>query len=220
MTIGHFSMKTTETVKRFFEPKTAAMAFVLAPLFVLMHELAHIMALELGGISAHLRGFSMAMPVGYFWDFQGLAGAQRHYDVATGAIVRGALAGPVTTLFLTLGGLIASARGGPRLFWIGSFCAIAPRMLGLSLNMPRFIDGTMNTSDEAIAAHFSGLPLSSLYWPSLAIGYGLIILLFYALPREERLSRGLSAFAGGLIGYLSIDAAANWLIFQPDVWVR
>lgn len=203
-----------------FNWQAAAIAFVAAPLSVLLHELAHVGALECGGIDAHLRGFSMGMPVGYFWDFEGLRQAQEHFSVPDAVFVLAAFAGPFTTLLIAYGGLLAYWRTSKDVFWVSAFVAIVLRMVGVTLNMPRFIDGSMNTSDEAIAAHFMGAPLSVFYWPSLFVGYLCIYLLFRALDREKRISFGWSAFIGGAVGYFSIDAAANILIFKPDVWVR
>jgi hypothetical protein len=88
-------------------------------------------------------------------------------------------------------------------------------MVGVSLNWPRFIDGSMDTSDEAIAAHFLQAPLTSFYWPSLLLGYLCILLLLRNLRRQTRLAFSLSAFVGGAVGYFSVDTLMNVLIFKP-----
>lgn len=208
------------SVSRHWNWRIALTAAVAAPLSVLLHELAHVGALEFGGVTAHLRGFSMAMPVGYFWNFEGLENAQAHFAVPASVFAVGALAGPMTTLFIAYSGLLAHRWSPNSIFWASAFAAILLRMIGVTLNMPRFLDGSMDTSDEAIAAHFLGAPLSSLYWPSLLVGYLCIFLLIKTIEREKRFSFILSAFIGGAVGYFSIDALANLLIFKPDVWVR
>lgn len=187
---------------------------------MLLHELAHVGALEFGGVGAHLRGFSMGMPVGYFWNFEGLENAKVHFGVSDAVFAAAAVAGPITTLVIAYGGLLAYRWIANPIFWTSAFVAVLLRMLGVTLNMPRFIDGTMDTSDEAIAAHFMDAPLSSLYWPSLLVGYLCIYLLFKTIEREKRVTFAISAFIGGAVGYFSIDALANLLIFKPDVWLR
>ena len=91
---------------RFWNWRTALIAAAAAPISVLLHEFAHIGALELGGVDAKLRGFSMGMPVGYFWNFAGLEEAMAHYNVSSAVFVVAALAGPITTLALGYGGLL------------------------------------------------------------------------------------------------------------------
>ena len=205
---------------RFWNWRIAGIAYFAAPFSVLLHELAHIGALEFGGVAAHLRGFSMGMPIGYFWNFAGLENAKAHFRVTGSVFVIAALAGPITTLVIAYGGLLAYRWIPKPIFWTSAFSAILLRMVGVTLNMPRFIDGSMDTSDEAIAAHFMGAPLSSLYWPSLLVGYLCIYLLLKTIEREKRTAFALSALVGGAVGYFSIDALANLFIFKPDVWVR
>ena len=205
---------------RYWNWRIAVVASIAAPFSVLLHELMHVGALEFGGVAAHLRGFSMGMPVGYFWNFEGLENAKVHFGVSDTVFVAAAVAGPITTLVIAYGGLLAHQWIPTPIFWTSAFVAVLIRMVGVTLNMPRFIDGTMDTSDEAIAAHFMGAPLSSLYWPSLLVGYLCIYLLFKTIEREKRAAFALSAFIGGAVGYFSIDTLANLLIFKPDVWVR
>lgn len=190
-----------------------------APSSVLLHELAHVGALEFGGVAAHLRGFSMGMPVGYFWNFEDLENAKAHFAVPDSVFAIAALAGPITTLVIAYGGLLAYRWSPNSTFWVSAFVAILLRMVGVTLNMPRFIEGSMDTSDEAIAAHFLGAPLSSFYWPSLLVGYLCIFLLVKTIGPEKRVLFTLSAFIGGAVGYFSIDTLANLLIFKPEVWV-
>jgi hypothetical protein len=98
--------------------------------------------------------------------------------------------------------------------------AIGLRTLGLTLNMPRFLDGSIDTSDEAIAAHFAAVPLSTFYWPSSALAYSCIFLLINFSVRENRLSFYLSAFVGGAAGYLIVDTLVNLFVLKPEVWMR
>ncbi len=205
---------------RFWNWRIAVIASIAAPFSVLLHELAHVGALEFGGVAAHLRGFSMGMPVGYFWNFAGLENAKVHFGVSDTVFAAAAIAGPIATLIIAYGGLLAYRWIPNPIFWTSAFVAVLLRMVGVTLNMPWFIDGTMDTSDEAIVAHFMGAPLSSLYWPSLLVGYLCIYLLFKIIEREKRAAFALSAFIGGAVGYFSIDTLANLLIFKPDVWVR
>lgn len=206
--------------KQFWSWRIAAIAAVAAPFSVLLHELAHVGVLEFGGVPAHLRGFSMGMPIGYFWNFEGLENAKAHIGVAGTVFAVAALAGPITTLGIACGGILAYQRFPNPLFWVSAYVAIVLRMVGITLNMPRFIDGSMDTSDEAIAAHFLGVPLSFFYWPSLLVGYLCIFILFNIIAREKRIPFALSAFAGGAVGYFGIDTLANLLIFKPQVWAR
>jgi hypothetical protein len=207
-------------ISRYWNWKIALIAAIAAPLSVLVHELAHVGALEWGGVAAHLRGFSMGMPVGYSWNFKDLENAEAHFAVPGHVFAVAALAGPMTTLIIGYGGLLAYRWAPNPIFCASAFVAILLRMVGVTLNMPRFIDGSMDTSDEAIAAHFFGAPLSSFYWPSLLVGYLCIFLLVKTIERETRVSFAVSVFLGGAVGYFSIDTLANLLIFKPEVWMR
>lgn len=94
-------------------------------------------------------------------------------------------------------------------------------MVGVILNRPKFVDGSVDTSDEATAAHFMEAPLASFYWPSLLIGYLCIFQLLKTIEeREKRIAFALSAVIGGAVGYFSVGTVANLLLFEPDVWVR
>lgn len=207
-------------IGQYWNWRIALTAAIAAPVSVLLHELAHVGALELGGVAAHLRGFSMGMPTDYFWNFEGLENAKVHFGVAGSVFVVAALAGPITTLVIAYGGLLAYRWSPNSTFWVSAFVAILLRMVGVTLNMPRFLDGSMDTSDEAIAAHFLGAPLSSFYWPSLLVGYLCIFLLVKIIEREKLGPFAFSAFIGGAVGYFSVDTLANLLIFKPEVWVR
>ena len=200
--------------------KVAVMAGVAAPLVVLLHEHAHIFALEIGGIDARLYGFSMAMPVGYSWNFEGLEQACVFYNASPSSVAYAALAGPIMTLLIAYGALVAYHFKKAKVLWACAFSAVVLRTAGIMENMPRFLDGTINTTDEAIAAHFLNLPLISFYWLTLALGFLCIFLLFTAAAKGRRLMQFASAFAGGMVGYLGIDTLANILIFKPDVWGR
>lgn len=205
---------------RYWNWRIAVIASIATPFSVLLHELAHAGALELGGVAAHLRGFSMGMPIGYFWNFEGLEHAKSYFGVPGSVFVIAAMADPITTLGIAYGGLLAYRWTPNPIFWASAFAAILLRMVGVILNMPRFIDGSMDTSDEAIVAHFMEAPRASFYWPSLLIGYFCIFLLFKTIEREKRIAFALSAVIGGAVGYFSVDTLANLLIFNPDVWVR
>ena len=213
-------MNAIDKLFRLIDWKIAVAAAVAAPVVVLLHELAHVFALDFGGIDAHLYGFSMAVPVGYSWDFKGLEEACVSYNANPSSIAYAALAGPIITLLIAYGALIAYHFKKTNVFWACSFSAIVLRTAGITENMPRFLDGTINTTDEAIAAHFLDLPLTSFYWLTLALGFFCIFLLFTAAVKGQRSMYLASAFVGGMVGYFGIDTLANILIFKPDVWGR
>lgn len=119
-----------------FDWKIVVIAFIAAPIAVLLHELAHVVVLEAGGVDAHLRGFSMGMPVGYFWDFDGLEKAKEFFRVPESVFVFAALAGPLVTLLIAYGGLFAYWRKSLNVFWAIAFSAIVLRTAGITLNMP------------------------------------------------------------------------------------
>lgn len=58
--------------------RIAVIASIAAPFSVLLPELAHVGALEFGGVAVHLRGFSMGIPMGYFWNFEGQENAKSY----------------------------------------------------------------------------------------------------------------------------------------------
>lgn len=213
-------MNAYARIARSVEWKAALIAAVTAPLVVLCHELAHVLLLEAGGIDAQLRGFSMAVPVGYSWDFHGLEQAASFYDVNGRSIAFAALAGPLTTLLIACGALLARHHKQARMVSGGALSALVLRMVGITEFMPRFLDGSMNRSDEAIVAHFLDLPLLSIYMLSLVLGYLCMFLLYRAVEQGERSLYSLSTIIGGIVGYFAIDILANALIFRPGVWGR
>lgn len=203
--------------------KIAAMSFFLVPFLVLLHELTHVVALELGGISAQLKGLALGMPVfppGFSWDFESLRIAQAHYHAKDSAFVIGALAAPIFTLLAGYIALWAFTHWKHIVFAVISLSAIAARMANVVIFAPRIIDGTANTSDEIIAAHFMGWPLWSFFIPSMALYYLCFFLLMKALPKERRVVFLLSAFVGGFIGYFSVETLVNVYIFHLTTWTR
>lgn len=197
--------------------RVAAIAFLATPLAVLVHELAHLVTLELGGVPAHLESFSAAMPKGFWWNFSGLEQARDHLRIPDRVFAIAALAGPIATLLISYGGLLVYRVNS--IYWTTAFAATF-RMIGVTLNMPRFISGSIDTSDEAIAAHFLGVPLATVYWPSLLLGYLSIFLLIKSVSRKDRISFVLSAAVSGIIGYFLVDGLVNALILKPAVWTR
>jgi len=56
---------------RYWNWRIAVIASIAAPFSVLLPELAHVGALKFGSVAVHLRGYSMGIPIGYFWNFEG-----------------------------------------------------------------------------------------------------------------------------------------------------
>jgi len=124
-------------------------------------------------------------------------------------VVAGAAAGPATTLLLGFGALLGYRRWQRLWTWAPGLSALALRMVGITGLLPRFADGSIRTSDEAIAAHFAGLPLLSTYLPSLLLGWGCVAVLVRQLTRGQRLIPTSVALLSSLVGFLSIAAAAT-----------
>jgi len=104
-------------ILRLIDWQIALAAAATAPLVVLLHELAHVVALQAAGIDARLRGFSMGVPAAYSWDFQGLEQAASFYHTDRSAIAWAALAGPLPTLLIAYAALVAYRYKPARLVW-------------------------------------------------------------------------------------------------------
>ena len=170
----------------------AGLTSVAAPVTVLVHELAHIIAFTLAGIPSHLVAFGMAMPVGYQWNVESLRQAQMHYGAGTGALV----------------------------LWAVAFSAIGLRMIGVLSNAPRIIRGTLNTSDEVICAFFLGWPVWTVYVPSLAVGLASITLFIASLPKRDRVLTSLTGILCSIAGYLAVEYLFNIYVFHLEIWTR
>ncbi len=196
------------------------LTFIAAPLNVLLHELAHILVLTLGGIPARLVALGSMTPIGFDWTFESLRAAQVHYGAGAAAVVAGALAGPVLTLAVGYGGLVAFRRWPSLTLWAVAYSAVGPRsVLNLLFLTPKVIDGSINSSDEAIAAFFLGWPIGSLWW-LLVIDLLCMVLLIAALPRQERFSLATLGYISGFIGFFVIEYLVNTLVFNLETWER
>lgn len=85
-TVSHARQRMNTS--RYWNWRIAVIAFIAAPSSVLLHELAHVGALELGGVAAQLRGFSMGTPADFFWNFEGLEDAKRNQKSQTRLKIR------------------------------------------------------------------------------------------------------------------------------------
>jgi hypothetical protein len=199
---------------------TGVLTFIAAPVTVLLHELAHIIAFTLAGIPSHLVAFGMAMPVGYQWNIESLQQAQLYYGAGTRVFVFGVLAGPLLTLALGYGGLLVFRRWKHLWLWAIAFSAIGLRMVGVLTNAPKIIAETINTSDEVLAAYFLGRPSWVVYWPSLAIGLTCVGLLITALPKQGRFLTALTGLISSLMGFLAVESLFNLFVFHLKTWTR
>ena len=140
--------------------QVGGLTFIAAPLNVVLHELVHILALTLGGIPAHLVALGSMTPIGFEWTFQSLRDAQVYYGAGNAAVVAGALAGPVLTLAVGYSGLVAFRRWHALPLWAVAYSAVGIRsVVNLLFLTPKVIDGSITSSDEAIAAFFLGWPV-------------------------------------------------------------
>jgi len=100
--------------------------------------------------------------------FQGLEEAAAFYHVNGRAIAYAALAGPLTTLLIAVGALMAAVTR-PLALPGGAHERVGTADDGHHGIYAALPGWTMTASDEAIAAHFSRSALSSFYWPSLVL---------------------------------------------------
>jgi hypothetical protein len=198
----------------------AGLTFFAAPLNVLLHELAHMLVLTLGGIPSQLWSLGGMTPIGFQWDFDSLRAAQEHYGTSVAPIVSGALAGPLFTLGVGFAGLAAYQRWHSLLAWALAYSAVGTRsVVNLLFLTPKVIDGSIRSSDEAIAAYFLGLPLWGLWW-LLVVGVLCMALLIWALPRNERILMAVVGFIGSFAGFFTIEYLVNTYIFHLTTWDR
>lgn len=198
----------------------AGLTFIAAPLNVLFHELAHMLVLTLGSIPSTLVSLGGMTPIGFQWDFESLRAAQVHYGTSVAPIVAGALAGPLFTLFVGYAGLVAFRRWHSLLAWALAYSAVGTRsVVNLLFLTPKVIDGSIRSSDEAIAAYFLGLPLWGFWW-LLVVGVLCMALLIWALPRNERLVMAVVGFISSFVGFFIIEYLVNTLVFNLESWDR
>jgi hypothetical protein len=196
------------------------LTFIAAPLNVLLHELAHIVALTLGGIPSRLVALGSQLPIGFDWTFESLRQAQLHYGAGDAAFVVGALAGPLFTLSVGYGGLLAFRRWHYLTPWAVAYSAVGTRsVVNLLFLTPKVIDGSINSSDEAIAAFFLGWPVWGLWW-MLVIGLICMVMLITSLPRGERFPMAITGFICSFVGFFTIEYLVNRLVFNLESWDR
>ena len=200
--------------------QVGVLTFLITPLNVVLHELAHMLVLTLGGLPSSLTALGSMTPIGFQWNFASLRDAQAHYGAGDAAVVAGALAGPIFTLAVGYGGLLAYRRSHDLTFWAIGFSAIGLRpLLNLLFLTPSFFDGTITSSDEAIAAFFLGWPVWGLWW-MLLVGLICLVLLIKALPRRQRWPLTIAAFVCSIIGFVTIEYLVNTLVFGLESWDR
>ena len=196
------------------------LTFLATPLNVWLHEWAHMLALTLGGIPAHLVALGEMTPMGFAWTFEGLRAAQAHYGASNAAVVAGALAGPLFTLAVGYAGLWAFRRWHALPLWAVAASAVGRRsVLNLLFLTPKVIAGSINSSDEAIAAFFLGWPVGSLWW-LLVVDLLCLVLLIAALPRPGRWRMATLGFISGFVGFFVIEYLVNTLVFHLASWER
>jgi hypothetical protein len=200
--------------------QVGGLTFLATPLNVLLHELAHILVLTVGGIPSVLTSLASMTPIGFQWNFESLRDAQVHYGAGDAAVVAGALAGPIFTLSVGYGGLLAFRSRHHLTSWAVAYSAVGIRPIANLLFLtPTVIDGSINSSDEAIAAFFLGWPVGSLWW-MLVVGFVCMVMLVKALPRNERLPLALTGFTCSVVGFLTIEYLVNTLVFGLESWDR
>jgi hypothetical protein len=171
----------------------------------LIHELIHILTLGAGGVPAHLAEAFTAAPVGYPWTFDGLTGAVVFYAAQPATIVVAALAGPSLTLVSSYVSLFLYRSTRSPWLWAATVNPLILRIVTSTIAIPSYLSGRISTFDEAIAAHFAGVPLSTFVWPSLALGYGCIACLLAFTPKRQRLRYLISTLIGGAGGYFLVS---------------
>lgn len=196
------------------------LTFLATPLNVFLHEVAHSFVLTLGGIPSRVVALGSMTPIGFTWDFEGLRAAQDHYGTGAASVVVAALAGPLFTIAVGYGGLWAFRRWHSLPLWAIAYSAVGRRsVLNLLFLTPRVIDGSITSSDEAIAAVFLGWPVWGLWW-LLVIDLLCMVLLIAALPRHERFPLATVGYLSGFIGFFVIEYLVNTLVFQLETWER
>jgi hypothetical protein len=159
-------------------------------------------------------------PIGFTWDFEGLRAAQAHYGADAAAVVAAALAGPLFTIAVGYAGLWAYRRWHALTAWVVAYSAVGRRsVLNLLFLTPRVIDGSVTSSDEAIAAVFLGWPVWGLWW-LLVIDLFCMMLLIAALPRKGRFPLATLGYISGFAGIFVIEYLVNTLVFQLESWDR
>ncbi len=191
----------------------AAMAFLAAPIAVLLHELAHLLVYIMSGIPAQFVSFSSAVPVGASANFKSLQQLQMYYHTPKGPFVLALLAGPALTHLLGYGGWLAYRHWSRVYFWALAFGAEL-RVIPLLCWLPQIINGSICTVDEPTAALFLGLPVGVFFWPSLLAGVLCLCLLINELPKYSRIPVTIMGFVFGIIGIIVVEYVADTILFS------
>lgn len=201
--------KIKDALRAYLRLDILSLSFVICPLFTFLHELVHALFLSLGGIPAHLQIFSIAAPVGYAYDIQGLSEAAAHYGSTNGAVFLAALAAPLFTLIVSYASYALYRGKGWTACWVMAINPLIFKLLGALPKLPKYIDGSIRKSDEAIIAFFGGIPLPFVIWPSLFLGILCIALLVAATRRGERVKDFASAVIGGGAGFFIVEEVVD-----------
>lgn len=198
-------MKKIRQINKFLNLKIILFSALAGPLLTILHEMVHIFFFEIGGIKAHLIRFSMAAPVYYPYDFAGLQNAIQFYNSNSSTVFVASIAAPIFTLIISLFSLLLYYVIKTDYAWSMTMNPLFFRLIGATLKIPSFLNGSITKSDEAIAAHFIGLPLQTFLWPSIILGYICIILLMLITNKEHRIRNTLSTVIGGTLGYYFVE---------------
>lgn len=209
--VGHV-MKLQKRIGQMFYFKVVLLSAILGPVFIFLHELVHAAFLELGGIKAHFLHFSMAAPMNYTYDFFGLRKAVTFYHSTNHAVFIAAISAPLFTLIISYISLLLYRKSKKITFWVLSINPLMFRLIGATLKIPAFVRGSATSSDEAIAAHFANVPLTTFLWPSLVLGYLCIVFLILSTRKNNRVKYMISTILGGALGYFIIEQLVNKFI--------
>ncbi|WMJ86869.1 hypothetical protein [Anaerocolumna sp. MB42-C2] len=205
-------MKLYTRISQLFYYKAFLLSVILGPVFIFLHEIVHAVFFELGGIKAHFLRFSMAAPINFTYDFYDLKKAVSFYNSSNHVVFAAAISAPLFTLIFSYISLLLYRLNKKIIFWVLSINPLIFRLVGATIKIPAFVDGYATTSDEAVAARFINVPLTTFLWPSLVLGYLCIILLFLCTEKNNRLKYMTSTILGGTLGYFIIEQLVNMFI--------
>lgn len=197
-------MKLQKRISQLIYFKVVLLSAVLGPVFIFLHELVHAYFFELRGIKAHFLYFSCVAPINYTYNFSGLRKAVTFYDSSNHAVFVAAISAPLFTLIISYVSLFLYRSNKKITFWVLSINPLMFRLLGATIKIPAFVNGSVTSSDEAIAANFASVPLTTFLWPSLVLGYLCIVFLLLSTKKSNRLKYTISTILGGTLGYFII----------------
>lgn len=182
----------------------------LALIFV--HEWVHVLFFTMNGIKVSMVNLYMTVPVDYPYTISGLRQLVQEYGISNFSIFLVSISAPFISLLIVFLAVILNRKKSSDVIRAIMFPSLLFRTVSLLSMTSRYIDGSIDGTDEAVAASFLNVP-SWIFW-LFSVLMGGILLIFIILPGKNMKRLLISGLTGGIFGFFGIGFIINWLFFK------